>query len=510
MLNKDDFKKDAQVKAEPTSTNDNKIITYNNSDNAEYGTAIEPKPIKKREVKELPKITKDMLPTQISRWVVDISERIESPLDIGAVNALSLIGNLVGNRVGIKPKKYDYDYLEYPNLWGMVIGSPSMKKSPVFSQISKSVNRIQADEAINHKKDLEQYLSDMELYDIAKKEFLKQSKTNKDEKPKKFTMEQPKKPIRIEHFTQDATIEKIGVIIDENPKGLLILRDELSGFLKSLDSKGKEENRSFFLTGWSSGNYKIDRMGRDQIYIPKLTLGVLGNIQPSLIKQYVYDAMKGNKADGFLQRFQLLVFAEPIEVKGIDRVPNTTARDEFDNVIKYILKTEEFEGATVNEYNQESYYSYSDDAQIAYSLWYVSNDKEARQSDNEALESHLAKFPKLINSLALIFHICELSQGYQRSNFDISLNNFNMALQLTNVLKEHAKKLYSTLEVEEQQKEDMYLKIENKIIQLHNTSMLPMSFGEVSQKVAGVSAKDVEAVAKDVAIIKGKKITKLR
>jgi len=143
--------------------------------------------------------------------------------------------------------------------------------------------------------------------------------------------------------------------------------------------------------------------------------------------------------------------------------------------------------------------------------WYIQINNEARQSENEALESHLAKYPKLLNSLALIYHICELSQGYDRQgDYDISLNNLNKALELTNVLKEHAKKLYSTYEIEEQHKEDMYNKIHIKIIELQNTSMLPMSFGEVSQKVAGANAKDVEQVAKDVAITKGKQIIKIK
>ena len=83
-------------------------------------------------------------------------------------------------------------------------------------------------------------------------------------------------------------------------------------------------------------------------------------------------------------------------------------------------------------------------------------------------------------------------------------------MNITNVLKEHAKKLYSTLEVEEQHKEDLYYKIENKIIELNNTSKLPLTFGKISQLIANANAKNVEEVAKDIAIIKGKKVIKLQ
>ncbi len=496
-----EFKKEIEAKAPLKKVELNKI------DNNIITKSVED--VHKKEGKELPKISPDMLPTQISKWVSDICERIESPFEVGVVNALTLIGNLIGNRVAIKPKQNDYNYLIYPNLWGVVVGSPSMKKTPVFNEISKSIARIQIETNKQYKKDIENYIEDMNLYTTRKKEFDKQSKTD-DGKTNSFDMEKPKKPNRILHFTQDATIEAIAQIIDENPKGLLILRDELSGFLKNLDATGKEEYRSFYLEGWSSGQKSIERKGSPSLYIPKLTLGVLGNIQPSMIKNYIYEAVKGHKADGLIQRFQLLVFAEPIEVKGTDRKPNTVARDNFDNVIEYIINRDEFEGIEQNSYDSQPYYSYSNDAQIEFTKWLINNDKEAKQSINEALESHLAKYDKLINSLALIFHICELSNGYSRNNYDISLENFQRALKLTNVLKEHAKRLYSTFEIEEQKKDEMYQKIENKLFELKANNLLPMSFGKISQMITKANAEDVKKVAKDIAYIKGRQVTNIK
>lgn len=517
MLDLKEIEKDIKVNAESPSNdevidkNDTSIIAKNgtliNSDNVSFGIAKELKKPIKKEIGSLPKITKDMLPSEISNWVFDICERIESPFEVGVINALSLIGNLIGNRIAIKPKEFDYNYLEFPNLWGMVIGSPSIKKTPVFSEISKSVTRVQAEQINQFEKDYDTYTEDLNIYQIKKKEFEKEIKKAEDNNIPKFNLEQPIKPKRILHFTQDATIEAIGQIIDENPKGLLILRDELSGFLKNLDRTGNEEYRSFFLEGWSSGAKSIERVSRKPLYIPKLTLGVLGNIQPSIIKEYVYQAVKGHKADGLIQRFQMLVFAESIEVKGIDRVPNKMARDDFDKVIEYIIHTEEFEGVQSNEYVKQPYYSYCKEAQKEYNKWYIANDKQAKNTNNEALESHIAKYPKLINSLALIFHICELSKGYEmQNNSDISLQNFIRALNITNVLKEHAIRLYSTLEIEEQKKDEQYNKIEEKIYEYHNTGRLPVSFGILSQQIANVNAKDVEHVAKDIAKIQGKKI----
>lgn len=441
-------------------------------------------------------ITKEMLPSCIASWVSDVCERIEAPFSLGVVNSLSIIGSLIGNRVAIKPKANDFNYLEYPNLWGCIIGSPSMKKTPVFNEISSSIKRIQSENIKEFEKDMDKYFQDLEVYEAKKKQHKEQLKKDTDN-TSVFEFEKPIKPRRKIHYTQDATIEAIASLVDENPKGILVLRDELTGFLKNLDRQGNEEYRSFFLEGWSSGSKSIDRKLSTPIYIHKLTLSVLGNIQPSMIKPYIYESVKGHKADGLLQRFQLLVYAEDVEIKGIDRTPNTIARQNFDDVIKYVLETEQFDGADYNEYNKQAFYSYSKEAQEEFTKWYKDIHKEAKATDNEALESHLAKYPKLINSLALIFHICELSDGYSRNNYDISLENFTKALNLTNVLKSHAIKLYSIVEIEEQKKEEISNKIEEKIKEFDVLQKLPMSASQIGAFISGKpSADDVKKVVK--------------
>jgi len=41
----------------------------------------------------------------------------------------------------------------------------------------------------------------------------------------------------------EATIEKVHVILKENPQGVLYLRDELSGWMVQLEQRGRERDR---------------------------------------------------------------------------------------------------------------------------------------------------------------------------------------------------------------------------------------------------------------------------
>ena len=52
-------------------------------------------------------------------------------------------------------------------------------------------------------------------------------------------------PSRRRYMVNDSTVEKLGELLNENPNGLLIFRDELTGFLRQLDRDGHEADRAF-------------------------------------------------------------------------------------------------------------------------------------------------------------------------------------------------------------------------------------------------------------------------
>ena len=452
----DDFEDVVSTEQTPTNKNDIDIIAK----------------------KKLPNITPDMLPNSMGGWVQDVCERIESPFEIGAVTAITIIGNLIGNKVGVRPKQRD-SWTVVPNLWGMIIGKPSIKKTPVYSEIYKSVSRVEAEATKEHEEAFSAYKIELDIYKTKVKEI------KKNDNPEELRdLEEPKRPNKKRYATSDGTIEAIGEIISQNPNGLLVTRDELSGFLKMMDKAGKEGDRAFYLEGWNGTNsFSVDRIMRGSTFIPRLTLGVLGNIQPSMIKQYVYEAVNGHKADGFLQRFQLTVFAEAIEQTNIDRYPDKELRDRFYKVVEHIAKQDDFLGSEEDDFESIHFYHFNDDAQEIFNKWYISNAKEAQNAFNEAFEGHLSKYPNLLASLALIFHICDLAiETDKRYDYRISKENILKALKLVEVLKAHAQRLYSTYEIEEEKNDDRI----DRILSFISAKNLPLKFRTITH---GLSIK---------------------
>ena len=125
----------------------------------------------------------------------------------------------------------------------------------------------------------------------------------------------PKPPTLRRYKTNDATTEKLGELLRDNPAGLLVLRDELVGLIASWDREGREGDRAFMLESWNGdSSFDTDRIGRGSIPIPNLCLSVFGGLQPDKLTIYLEQTSHALANDGMLQRFQVLVF--PIIVLG--------------------------------------------------------------------------------------------------------------------------------------------------------------------------------------------------
>src|SRR5215204_4245591 len=97
-----------------------------------------------------------MVPEPLRGWLGDVSERMQIPLDFAATGAVVVAGSLIGRKIGIYPKRYD-DWLVVPNLWGALVGRPSLLKSPALAEVMKPLSRLIAEAYERYEKDLKAY-----------------------------------------------------------------------------------------------------------------------------------------------------------------------------------------------------------------------------------------------------------------------------------------------------------------------------------------------------------------
>jgi hypothetical protein len=250
------------------------------------------------------------------------------------------------------------------------------------------------------------------------------------------------------YVTQDATVEKFGELLIVNPRGMLLLRDELAGWLRSLAKLGREGDREFYLEGWNgTGSFTVDRIQRGTLHIPALTISICGGIQPGKLMPYVSATLAGAGGDdGMLQRFQLLVWPDDIgEWHNVDRWPNREARERANHVFDYL---DALDPATLGARTDGEIPTvrFAPDAQELFNEWRQNLETRLRSpalAATPALESHLAKYRSLMPSLALLFHLIELGRtnGSKAPPAGVPLEAARLAAAWCDFLEPHACKV---------------------------------------------------------------------
>ena len=388
-------------------------------------------------LRPVPALNTNQLPNSIRAAVTDLSERLQCPPDYLAVSILSAAGAVVGNKVGIFPYANDESWEVYPALWGGIVGDPGSKKSPALQHSHVPLHHLEDQAA-------QKYAQDLLLYEQAKdlhEQALKSWNANKGAGIKPPA---PIEPKRERYVVHDSTYQALGVILSDNPRGVLALADELSGLLQSLDTPGQEAARGFYLTGWSgTGGYSFDRVGRGSITLSRYCLSVFGGFQPDRVKAYVQFSQRGNsKNDGLLQRFQLLVWPDPLATFNfVDRLPNHAAIDRYHQAV---LRLPNLDKQTLQSSrrlsNGSQLFHFSPIAQQAFNAWYLQNEKMLASGQlDPGRQSHFAKYRSLIPALALLFHLLDSHNG------PVCEDCLHGAVSFAKYLKKHAERIYASV-----------------------------------------------------------------
>ena len=404
----------------------------------------------------VPTLPAEMIPGPLRPWIDDVADRLCVHREYVAAPALVSLGTVVGRTVGIHPKQRD-DWLEVPNLWGALVGPPSSKKSPAIAEGCAPLDRLAAQAAEAYADAQAEREADAEIVRL-ELEALKKRARAKGADPADFRAELQTKLRELEasdaterrYLTNDGTIEKIGQLLKENPRGLLVKRDELIGLLRTCDKAGHESDRAFYLESWNGkSRHTIDRVGRGTLHVPALTLSVLGGIQPGPLASYVRGAVEGEGgADGLLQRFQLLVWPDrQRSYVNVDRYADTAAKNRAFEIFEFLdSKTGEYFGAIKDGLNPDAIPAlrFSPQAQTLFNDWLETLMKRLLSPELEAtpaFHAHLSKYPSLMPSLALLFHLVDVADG--RAPGPVSADAADLAAAWCDFLELHARKLYA-------------------------------------------------------------------
>ncbi len=392
-----------------------------------------------------------MIPDALRDWLTDIAHRMKCPLDFTASAAMVMLSSLIGTRLSIKPKSRD-DWTIVPNLWGAVIGEPSALKTPSVAEVFKPLARLIAESTSEHEGELQAYNAEQATYEAQKKVYQSQEQERLKGKNVAHPVgypEAPQKPTERRFMTSDATVEKLGELLNENPNGLLQFRDELTGLLASWERSGHEQDRAFYLEAWNgNGSHTIDRIGRGTMHVKNVCVSLFGGIQPAKLLGYL-QAATGYENDGFVQRLQLAVYPDRPKWAYTDEVPNKVARDRAFTLIRQVVETDLGAiGFDADAYNRYPYTRFDTDAQAVFVAWLTKWETEILPTETGLLAEHFTKYRSLMPSLALIFHVvnCLDAPPAGTAKALVSVGAATMAVGWVDYLMSHARRIYGLLD----------------------------------------------------------------
>ena len=387
----------------------------------------------------------EMLPEAFRAWVEDTAERMQCPPDFPAVASMVALAAVVGRQVGMRPQQWD-DWLVVPNLWGAIVGRPGVMKTPAIQEPLKAMEGLQARARLQYETEQKTHAANNLVAEERKKLDREKIKAalRKNEDATGLALEavkEEKEPVRRRYVVNDTTVEKLGEILSGNPRGLLLFRDELVGFLKSLDRDGREGDRSFYLESWNgNGHFTYDRIGRGTVEIEAACVSILGGIQPGPLSHYLRRIVRGGADDdGLLQRFQLAVWPDvTTEWVNHDRTPNLQAREDAYAVLE---RLDNIAPATISAKQEDGdlpYLRFAPDAQKLFVEWRTELEHRIRQDDNPPLiEAHLAKYRSLVPTLALLIHLADVGHG------PVGEMALRRACAWAEYLESHARRIYA-------------------------------------------------------------------
>ncbi|MFM9965347.1 MAG: YfjI family protein [Planctomycetaceae bacterium] len=241
----------------------------------------------------------DVLPAPLAEVVRCVTKAMGCDPSFVALPALSVLAGAIGNSRRIRLKR---GWTEPVIIWTAIVGESGTLKSPPLEWLTQPLRDREESALERHATALEEFAAEQLRHAAAVAAW----KQRKSSEPPPLT---PVPPVCSRSFTSDATIEAVSLMLADNPRGMILIRDELAGWVSSFDqykSKGGSD-AAHWLSIHSAKGFVVDRKSGDRktIFVPRPAMSATGGVQPATLRSVLAE---GHVENGLAAR---LLFAYP-------------------------------------------------------------------------------------------------------------------------------------------------------------------------------------------------------
>ncbi len=221
----------------------------------------------------------DALPEPLRGFVAAGAKAIGCDPSYLALPLLTVLAAAIGTSRRVQLKR---GWAAPAILWVAIVGESGTAKTPAFKLAMRPIRERQRQALERHAESMRDYEAELARHDKALAEWKRDKQTSSDPPAK------PEEPQAERCIISDTTVEALAPLLLANPRGLLLARDELAGWMGSFDryagGKGSAD-AAHWLSMHNGESIIVDRKSGNPrtIYVPQAAVCVCGGIQPAIL-----------------------------------------------------------------------------------------------------------------------------------------------------------------------------------------------------------------------------------
>ena len=266
---------------------------------------------------ETPSFPLEIFPKAIRDIIEALEEYENYNVDFTSASFLTVFAAAMGNTWSVR---FMTGWVSRPIIYMVLVGSPSCGKTPPLQQAVAPLLKLDGEYDMIYCKEMETYR--------------RWERMSAKQRERHSLPEEMKMPQRKCHVVVDSTVEALIGALRDNPRGVLIYKDEIDSLLSNFN-RYNSSDEGYFLSLFSGTPFKYSRKSNNEhIFLANPYCSIIGTTQPGRLGEQFGGKRMMN---GFSSRF-LKVYPE------IDKMPswNDTAMpdgvlEEWERIIRKVV-----------------------------------------------------------------------------------------------------------------------------------------------------------------------------
>ncbi len=386
----------------------------------------------------------DALPEPLRGFVMELAAATGNDPACAALAVLTVLAGAVGNRVAAQVKR---GWIEAAILWGAIVARSGTTKSAVLKLATRPLVESYKKARRQYAEDLAAYRAERERYEVERDRWKAAQK--KGAGPGDPPAE-PDAPTERRLLVSDITVEKLGVLLQANPLGLLLVRDELAAWIGAFDryaAGGKGSDAPAWLSFFDAAPVVIDRKSAaGTIFVERASVSVLGSIQPGTLRRAFGAA---ERESGLLARL-LLVQPPTRPVMWTDEELSEATATDWANLLRAMVEIQP--GTDDQGKPRPRLLPLAADAKPIYVAWHDAHGRDVADIHAEDLAAHFAKLKGICIRLGLLF-ACVDAVTTGQPVAAIGRDHIARAIAVTDWFKGEARRVYGALGEDDEERD---------------------------------------------------------